>query len=355
MKKIITILGARPQFIKAAQLSRLLRNNSEIREIIIHTGQHNDKLMSDIFFSELKIPEPVYNLNINGGNHGQMTGLMICAIEEILLKENPQAVIVYGDTNTTLAGSLAATKLHIPVFHIEAGLRSFNRKMPEEVNRVLTDHISTILFCPTRLAVSNLEKEGIIKDVYHVGDIMYDAHLIAMKILRNNDNYSDGLMKKFDFVTEDFAFLTIHRAESTDSSESFLAILEYVTLIAEQKNLRIIFAAHPRLKKLINECFTRYRNKIVIIDPISYIEMQFVLSRTKLVLTDSGGLQKEAYFHRVPCITLRSETEWMETIDSEWNILWKTNSYPKCKCLINGEYGEGNVSEKIIKIISRSI
>jgi len=353
-KKVVTILGARPQFIKAAPLSKLLRNNQEIQEIIIHTGQHYDEMMSDIFFDELQIPWPFYNLNIHGGNHGRMTGRMMESIEEILLKESPDTVLVYGDTNTTLAGALVAAKLHIPVIHIEAGLRSFNKKMPEEINRILTDHVSFLLFCPTCLAVSNLAKEGIVKGVYHVGDIMYDASLVAMEVLKNKNDYVNELMKKFDFINEDYAFLTIHRAESTGSRILFQEILDYVTSTAEQKGLKVIFAVHPRSRNLFNEYADRCTNRIIAINPVSYIETQLILSRAKLVLTDSGGLQKEAYFHKVPCITLRSETEWLETLNFGWNVLWKSGSYPKCEHLF-GEYGSGNTAQSILEIIKNNL
>lgn len=343
MIKAITIIGARPQFIKAAVLSRAIKNEDSISEDILHTGQHFDENMSDVFFDELAIPKPKYFLNIQGGNHGQMTGRMLEGIENILLTSKPDVVIVYGDTNSTLAGALAAAKLNIPVAHIESGLRSYNREMPEEINRILTDQISSMLFCPTTSAVSNLQKEGIFNNVYNVGDVMYDATLYAINNLPNLQ-LDIGIS-----LPQNFAFMTIHRAHSTNSLESFMQIIDYAKQFSLKHDLKIVYPAHPRTKELISKLDPKYISDFIIIDPISYFTAQYCLTKAKYVLTDSGGLQKEAYFHKVPCVTLRSETEWVETIENGWNRLWFDPEY-KPKVNIN-EYGDGNSAKHILQII----
>ncbi len=341
--RIHTILGARPQFIKAAAFSRALQKKNGIEEVIIHTGQHFDANMSDIFFQELNIPKPQYFLNVNNGSHGQMTGRMIEGIEAILLNDKPNAVLVYGDTNSTLAGALAAAKLHIPIIHIEAGLRSFNKKMPEEINRILTDHVSSYLFCPTKTAIKNLNQEGIENHVYHVGDIMYDTTLYAIDYIKQNSE----IQSKFDNLPKKFAFMTIHRAESTANEADFKKIINYALAQARQDNLQIIFPVHPRTRSLIKQ--DDLGDTFILFEPLSYFETQYCLSKANLVLTDSGGLQKEAYFHKVPCITLRSETEWMETIESGWNKLWKEKNHSTQKLIT--DYGDGKSAEKILKIL----
>ncbi|KAB2834980.1 MAG: UDP-N-acetylglucosamine 2-epimerase (non-hydrolyzing) [Caedimonadaceae bacterium] len=343
-KRIATVVGARPQFIKAACLSRLFKDHTQIEEILIHTGQHHDTIMSDIFFDELKIPKPSYSLNTHGGLHGQMTGLMLEAVEEVFIKEKPDAVLVYGDTNSTLAGALAAYKLHIPIIHVEAGLRSYNRQMPEEINRVLTDHVSALLFCPTQTAVGNLLKEGISKGVHLVGDVMNDATLYAIEKTKGDVT----LEQRFDFLPDKYAVMTVHRAESTQSLDEFQKIVAYAENFSIENGLKIIFPVHPRTQKLINE-FPQFPESIVLIDPLSYFETQFLLTNAKYVLTDSGGLQKEAYFHRVPCITLRSETEWVETIEAGWNRLWTKDVYCDRSEIL--DYGQGNATHKIMKEI----
>jgi UDP-GlcNAc3NAcA epimerase len=347
MLKIHTILGARPQFIKAGAFSRALKKSPDITETIIHTGQHFDANMSDIFFKELDIPKPQYCLNINSGSHGKMTGRMLEEIEAILQQDKPDAVLVYGDTNSTLAGALAAAKLHIPVIHIEAGLRSFNRKMPEEINRILTDHVSQYLFCPTKTAVDNLKNEGITNGVHHVGDIMYDATLYATDYIKTNFSVPQKLMS----LPSEFAFMTMHRAESTQGMEEFLAMMDYALDFAKNHNLRIIFSVHPRTKALVQKA--QLDNTFVTLEPLSYFETQYCLSKASFILTDSGGLQKEAYFHRVPCITLRTETEWVETIECGWNRLWRNPLYDEKKYI--QEYGIGNTSENIISIIKKEL
>ena len=343
-KRIVTIVGARPQFIKAAVLSRELQRQSGVEEILIHTGQHFDKNMSDIFFNELKIPKPKYFLDIHSSSHGQMTGQMLTSIENVLLEEKPDIVLVYGDTNSTLSGALAASKMHIPVAHVEAGLRSFNKKMPEEINRVLTDHISNFLFCPTKQAVTNLNAEGITGGVYHVGDIMYDATLFAKNYIAKNTKKFDN---RFGLDNDDFALMTIHRQESTHNQRTFSDLMGYAEWFAETNSLKILFPVHPRIKKLIQKY--RKKSNFSFLEPLSYFETQYLLSKSSYILTDSGGLQKEAYFHRVPCITLRSETEWVETVESGWNRLWTEDNYNFQKPIT--EYGVGDCSNKIVEVL----
>ncbi|MBX9785999.1 MAG: UDP-N-acetylglucosamine 2-epimerase (non-hydrolyzing) [Alphaproteobacteria bacterium] len=343
-KRIATVVGARPQFIKAACLSRLFKDHSQIEEILIHTGQHYDAVMSDVFFDELKIPKPSHSLNVYGGLHGQMTGHMLEAVEKVFIKEKPDAVLVYGDTNSTLAGALAASKLHIPVIHVEAGLRSYNKQMPEETNRVLTDHVSALLFCPTQTAVNNLIKEGISKGVRLVGDVMNDATLYAIEKTKENV----ALEQKFDFLPNRYAVMTVHRAESTQSLDKFQKIVAYAGKFSIENGLKIVFPVHPRTQKLVDE-LPKFPESIMLIDPLSYFETQYLLANAKYVLTDSGGLQKEAYFHRIPCITLRSETEWVETIEAGWNRLWTVDNYHDRSEII--DYGQGDASLKITKEI----
>lgn len=309
--KIVTIIGARPQFVKAAVVSRALRkHHASATEIIIHTGQHYDNNMSEIFFEEMNIPKPNYNLGIGGGTHGQNTGRMLEKIENTLIKEKPDWVLVYGDTDSTLAGALAATKLHIPVAHVEAGLRSYNRNMPEEVNRVLTDHASTLLFTPTKTATQNLVDEGIYgKKVQEVGDVMFDAALY----------YGDKAKKPLGLtIKNNFILSTLHRAENTDNSKHLLNILRTLDEIAEE--IPVILPLHPRTHKLLNQ--TNYNiDNITILEPVGYLQMIWLLKHCKLVVTDSGGLQKEAYFFRKPCVTTRNETEWVELVENNYNIL----------------------------------
>jgi UDP-GlcNAc3NAcA epimerase len=348
--KIVTILGARPQFIKAGSVSREMAKYDEIEEIIVHTGQHFDKNMSDIFFDEMKIAKPHYNLDINGLSHGAMTGQMLEKIEDILLKEEPDWVIVYGDTNSTLAGAIAASKLHIKVAHIEAGLRSFNMKMPEEVNRILTDRISNILFCPTDTAIQNLKNEG------------YDN--IDVRIIKSGDVMQDGAMfykslsKRPDLnIKATFILCTIHRAENTDDETRLINIFKVLAEIAKEK--QIILPLHPRTKKIIQKLKINI-NGLTIIDPVGYLEMVWLIDNCELVMTDSGGLQKEAYFFAKPCITLRDETEWVELVDNGFNILVGANekkilnAYNSSSNMnnINKEldiYGGGKASKNIIK------
>lgn len=324
---IATIIGARPQFIKAAMVSRgIVEHNRQsgfemIKETIIHTGQHYDENMSEIFFRELNIPEPAVNLGIGSGRQGKQTGAMLAAIEKVLVNERPDRVLVYGDTNSTLAGALAAAKLHIPVAHVEAGLRSFNRRMPEEINRVLTDHVSDLLFCPTATAVSNLAGEGISKGVYHVGDVMYDAALVFGDIAEKRST----ILQQHNLSPGQYALATVHRAENTDDDVRLAGIMEGLAGIGRTQ-CPVILPLHPRTRQALNRIGYAIPEKaghrdILIIEPVSFLDMVMLEKNAKLILTDSGGVQKEAYFHGVPCVTLRDETEWVETVEAGWNQL----------------------------------
>lgn len=318
MIKIITIVGARPQFIKAAVVSRAFAGTEGVEEKIIHTGQHFDHNMSDIFFEEMQIPKPDFFLGINGLGHGAMTGQMLEKIEQVLLVEKPDKVLVYGDTNSTLAGALAASKLHIPVAHVEAGLRSFNMKMPEEINRILTDRVSDILFCPTEKAVDNLKKEGYSDyscEIFNVGDVMYDAALFYEKIAVSNPHSSQA---------SDYALCTIHRQENTDDKQKLTSIFKALHEIGN--DISLVLPLHPRTKKYINKYKIPIEtNKINIIEPVGYFEMIQLIKNASFVMTDSGGLQKEAYFFKKYCLTLRKETEWVELVDIGANFICDSN------------------------------
>lgn len=311
--KIVTVIGARPQFIKAAVVSRAIAAHKDIKEVIVHTGQHFDANMSDIFFEEMCIPKPDYNLNVNGLGHGAMTGQMLEKIEAVLLQEKPDWVMVYGDTNSTIAGALAAKKLHIKVAHVEAGLRSFNMDMPEEINRILTDRISDILFCPTETAVNNLKKEGyenINCRIIRNGDVMQDAALF----------YAGRAVRPKADIPEDFVLCTVHRAENTDDPERLRNI--FSALEEMSKTCRVVLPLHPRTKgKLSAIGYDTNNSHILFIEPVGYLEMVWMLKHCRLVMTDSGGLQKEAYFFDKYCITLRDETEWVELVKYGYNFL----------------------------------
>ncbi len=315
--KIIDIVGARPQFIKLAPVLKEIMKRDDIKEVLIHTGQHYDYEMSDLFFDELDLKRPDYHLGVGSGTHGYQTAEMIKKIEDVLIKEEPDIVMVYGDTNSTLAGALASAKLHIKVAHVEAGLRSFNKRMPEEINRILTDHISDFLFCPTKQAVKNLKREGIEKGVYLTGDVMYDAIMIYIKIAEKNSYILDKLSRK----PKSYIVATIHRAENTDNRKRLFNILKGLDIVS-QKICPVILPLHPRSMKKIKEygVETKY---IKIVKPVSYLDMLILEKNAKVVITDSGGIQKEAFFFKVPCITLRDETEWVETVRSGWNKLVK--------------------------------
>lgn len=372
--KIVTIVGARPQFIKAGAVSRAIhrahRAKRHIEEILVHTGQHYDTLMDKVFFEELELPKPSYHLGVGSGSHGKQTGLMLERVEGVLVKEKPDTVIVYGDTNSTLAGALAAAKLHIPIAHIEAGLRSYNRDMPEEINRIVTDHLSTFLFCPTDSAVRNLSKEGIkeggMKIVRNVGDVMYDSILHYSRLAEKKST----ILQELGFVNPQSAIrnpqyylATLHRAENTDDPERLKSILNALEEIGQKHP--VILPLHPRTKKKmeVHFLFPKFGN-IKFIDPVSYLDMLQLEKNAKAILTDSGGVQKEAYWLNIPCLTLREETEWVETIQSGWNrlvgieakkIVQGVKNLEKRRPLKKGRdlFGKGRASEKIVQLLIR--
>lgn len=311
--KLLTVIGARPQFIKAATVSRQVAVRGDIHEVIVHTGQHFDANMSDIFFDELAIPRPDHHLGIGGGSHGAMTGRQLEAIESVLLSEKPDWVLVYGDTNSTLAGALAAAKLHIPVAHVEAGLRSFNRRMPEEINRILTDHVSTLLFAPTQTAWDNLRAEGVKEPAIRlIGDVMYDAALFYRDRARPPEGV-EGL----DVGPGGYVLATIHRAENTDDPARLAAILNGLAA----SGLPVVLPLHPRTRQTLDRLGIPLPECIHVIAPVGYLEMVWLEMNCRIVATDSGGVQKEAYFHGRPCVTLRDETEWVELVETGWNTL----------------------------------
>lgn len=310
--KVLTVIGARPQFIKAAAVSKALREHGGFDEVILHTGQHFDHRMSQVFFDELKIPMPKFHLDINSLSHGAMTGRMLEGIENILMDEKPDAVLVFGDTNSTLAGALAASKLHIPVAHVEAGLRSFNKRMPEEINRILTDHVSSLLFAPSSVAIDNLKTEGIPASKIHwTGDVMLDAVVLFKPVA----------IRKADVALPDgrFVLLTFHREENTSDDERIRAIVAAANEVA--KEIPVVFPAHPRTKKRMESLSLPVSPDIRMIPPVGYLEMLALESKASLIVTDSGGVQKEAYFNNIPCVTIRTETEWVELVTSGWNKL----------------------------------
>ncbi len=350
--KIVTIVGARPQFVKCAPVSRELRK--EHTEILVHTGQHYDTEMSDIFFDELQIPKPDYNLGVGSGSHGKQTGEILAKIEEVLLKEKPDLVIVYGDTNSTLAGALAAAKLHIPVAHVEAGLRSFDRTMPEEINRVLTDHISDLHFCPTRTAVDNLRNEGITRGVHLVGDVMVDALEFNREIAKERSQ----ILKRLSLTSKQYLVLTVHRPANTGSQVH----MENIIGAVGEAGLPVVFPVHPRTKKFLEEygMWDRLPANIVVTEPLGYLDMLNLMRHTYKILTDSGGIQKEAYILRVPCITLRDVTEWVETVEEGGNVLVGADvqdillniqrEFPKSS-FQNALFGDGNAARQMSKLI----
>lgn len=353
--KILTVVGARPQFIKAATVSRSIADRTDLSEVIVHTGQHFDSDMSDIFFEELDIPKPDYQLAIGGGNHGQMTGRQLEAIEKVLIKEKPDYVLVYGDTNSTLAGALAAAKLNIPIAHVEAGLRSFNRKMPEEINRILTDHAAGLLFAPTNAAIQNLRNEGLPNNCMHlVGDVMYDAALFYRKRAKEPKWFDKLGVQKGSFI-----LATVHRAESTDDPKRLADLLRG---IAQTKD-PVILPLHPRTRTRITEFGLEIPKTIHVVPPTGYLEMIWLEMNCSAIATDSGGVQKEAYFHGRPCITLREQTEWVELVESGWNTLVGANPEKIAKALslqVTPEpgkplYGDGNAANLIVDVLSGAI
>ena len=364
--KILTILGARPQFIKAATVSREIQNHNasdafQINEVIVHTGQHYDANMSEVFFDEMDIPRPSYKLDLGGLDHGAMTGRMIEQIEAIIKKEHPSLILVFGDTNSTLAGAMAGSKLQIPIAHVEAGLRSYNMGMPEEINRVLTDRVSNYLFCPTEAAVENLNNEGFPfsasnqeeQKIFQVGDVMYDTTLFyADRAKKTFSLHNKGLREK------EYALCTVHRAENTDDSKRLTSIFQALQEI--NKELQVVIPLHPRTKGILNQtCDPNLLENLTVIEPLSYLEMQRLEMGARIILTDSGGMQKESYFHGVPCITLRDETEWVETVKEGANILVGSGKDKILEAVQNinfnitatGLYGNGDASLRILKEI----
>ena len=353
LKTIVSIVGARPQFIKSAPVSRAL--SARFREVLIHTGQHYDYGMSDIFFEEMQMRPPDFNLGVGGGSHGEQTGRMLIELEKVLAQVKPDCVLVYGDTNSTLAGALASAKAGIPLAHVEAGLRSYNRTMPEEVNRVLTDHVSSFLFCPTDAAIENLAKEGLVNGVHRVGDVMYDAlrHNLAIARTRSQILGQLGLKKG------DYALATVHRAANTDDSERMRSILDALSALS----LQVVFPVHPRTQKMIQEWGLTASSNVLFTNPQGYFDILILQENANCILTDSGGMQKEAYVLGVRCITLREETEWVETVAFGWNHLAGIDPdtirtvfetwYPR------GErpllYGDGHAAEQISEILSNKL
>lgn len=370
--KIIDIVGARPQFIKLAPILKAIEQHNRdhpdrpIHEVLAHTGQHYDYEMSQVFFDELGLKEPDYHLGVGSGSHAYQTAEMLKRIEEVLLKEKPDLVMVYGDTNSTLAGALAAVKQHIPVAHVEAGLRSFNRQMPEEINRVLTDHISDFLFCPTKTAVENLKREGISQGVHLVGDVMYDAVLQYTELAERKSE----ILERLRLEPKGYALATVHRAENTDDPKRLKAIFQGLVAIA-QEGLPAIVPLHPRTRRALSRLSApsllgSSAPPLKIIDPVSYLDMLVLEKNARVILTDSGGVQKEAFFFRVPCITLREETEWVETVEAGWNVLvgcdpdrirqaaldlpaLSLNPVPLTPA--SSPYGDGRAAERIVLVL----
>jgi len=369
MIKVVTIVGARPQFIKAAAVSRAIVNYGNIIEVLVHTGQHFDDNMSEVFFKELEIKEPDYYLGIGGGTHGQNTGRMIERIEAVLIDEKPDWVLIYGDTDSTLAGALAAAKLYIPIAHVEAGLRSFNRHMPEEINRIISDQLSTLLFCPTETTIQNLKKEGFPhklannkwQKMINVGDVMYDVAIFYSKKAEERSQ----IMQKLELKTKNFILATIHREENTDDLDKLKNIMDALNEISEE--IPVVLPLHPRTRIKLNieknnkdGKPSKNSNSIYIIEPVSYLDMVMLEKNAKVIITDSGGVQKEAYFHGVPCVTVREETEWVELVEAGANFVAGTNketiieAFYKMKnknIKLKKLYGDGNSAEKIVSIL----
>lgn len=355
MKKIVTVLGARPQFIKASVVSHAIAQSDVLKEVLVHTGQHFDANMSDVFFEELGMPKPDYFLDIHGGNHGAMTGRMLAEVEQVLLREEPDIVMVYGDTNSTLAGALAAVKLHIPVAHVEAGLRSFNMAMPEEINRILTDRISRWLFTPTESATDHLIREGFsAKQIHHVGDVMYDVALHHGARVQSGT----GLMARLGLQEKAYVLATIHRAENTDHPQRLGAIVD--ALINTAETLPVVWPLHPRTRAVLQQAgkLEVLAKAVHLIEPVGYLDMVQLERFAALIATDSGGVQKEAFFYRVPCVTLRDETEWVELVQAGWNRLAPPVDVPSVVQALQGAlgshgkeirpYGDGDASNKVI-------
>lgn len=379
--KIVTIVGARPQFIKYLPVSKaieeLIGKGKTIEDILIHTGQHYDYVMSRVFFDELGIKEPDYHLYVGSGSHGKQTAEMIKRIEEVLEKERPSAVMVYGDTNSTLAGAIAASKLHTPLAHVEAGLRSFNKYMPEEINRILSDHVSTFLFCPSETAIRNLQNEGFERVwndgklisldevaalhevdtakadknrpvVVNVGDVMYDVLLHSVGVAEQQSD----IISRLDL--RNYFLLTLHRPENTDDSTPFRKIVDFVNETSQGKT--VIFPMHPRTRRVYESTERKFADNIRIIEPVGYFDILMLLKNCEMVMTDSGGMQKEAYWLNVPCITLREETEWVETIESGWNVLYRGyKGFNKAHETSPPAYGDGKAAKRICRLLVQSV
>ncbi len=357
MLKIVTVVGARPQFIKAAAVSRAIRAHfsDRVKEVLVHTGQHFDENMSQVFFDELGMAAPDYHLTVSGGLHGAMTGRMMESIEQILIKETPDWVLVYGDTNSTLAGALAAAKLHVPIAHVEAGLRSFNMRMPEEVNRILTDRVSTLLLCPTDEAMTNLRAEGVVQGVHQVGDVMYD---VAQYVGEIAESQSD-VLNELGLDPKKFVLATCHRAENTDDAERLTAIVGALADVA--RDMPVVLPLHPRTRARL-EAYGQLSllDGLIVTAPVSYMAMVALEKNAAAIVTDSGGVQKEAFFYRVPCVTTRDETEWTETVDAGWNTLAGADRSAIARAVLGQEprerkdispYGNGDSAKKIVELI----
>jgi UDP-GlcNAc3NAcA epimerase len=358
---IVTIIGARPQFIKAAMVSQALKHVG-IHESIIHTGQHYSDNMSDIFFRELHIPQADFNLGVGSMHHGAQTGQMLAGIEEILLSQKPRMVLVYGDTNSTLAGALAAVKLHIPVAHVEAGLRSFNRRMPEEINRVVSDHVSDILFCPTEEAMKNARHDGIDENkLFLVGDVMFDAALYYGCLAEQQSK----ILTQLSLQSKEYALATVHRAENTDDPEILMNL--FTALMSSAKQMPIVLPLHPRTRaalKAIN-LYEDVEQQLELIEPVGFLDMICLEKNASLIVTDSGGVQKEAFFHQVPCVTMRNQTEWVELVESDWNVLVPTAEIKNLPQVIASRighhgkkvnlYGQGQASQRIAEVILSTV
>jgi UDP-GlcNAc3NAcA epimerase len=352
--KIVTIIGARPQFVKASVISKALRQAGHT-QILVNTGQHYDDNMARIFFEEMGIPKPDYDLGVGSGTHASQTAGSLVGIEEILLSEKPDFIIVFGDTNATLAGALAAAKLHIKIAHIEAGLRSYNRDMPEEINRVVTDVLSDLLFVPTEVAADNLEREGITAGIHIVGDAMVDTLMTYTKIAEQKSRVLDDLKLE----KNEFLLMTIHRPSNADHDDRLLSILGQVSRL----NLPVIFPVHPRSRPRVEKLISQTSGNIRIIDPIGYLDMMMLEKYAKLIITDSGGVQKEAYLHKTPCLTVRGETEWVETVRDGWNyvvgdqldkIYTLSNDFPKPQQW-KPHYGDGQSADKIVRLLEENL
>lgn len=359
---IVTIVGARPQFIKAAAVSREIARWNQgaarrIEERIVHTGQHYDDNMSKVFFDELEIPRPAVNLEVGSGSHGQQTAAMLVKIEQVLLEQKPDWVLIYGDTNSTLAGALAGVKLHIPVAHVEAGLRSFNRRMPEEINRIVADSVSQLLLCPTRTAVENLTREHVAGAVHQVGDVMYDSVLFNTDLARRRSR----ILQTLELREKDFYLATIHRAENTDDPARLAGIMEGLSRLRKQ----IVLPLHPRTRKTLGQRLEALGSGVLVIDPVPYLDMLMLESAAAVVLTDSGGVQKEAYWFGVPCVTLRDETEWVELVQVGCNKLAGAQAHAIVAAVDGfesaglsqpqgqtGLYGDGHSARKIVELLT---